>query len=314
MNLIHTGFLVPGNFNIWKPMHLYYLRWEKTEFVFIFPQVCFPASRSSQKRKATEFICPGNYNEGNFFYRQKHWSIRLKISVKSISRKKFRENDFTENSIFCLQEFCEFRAKCGLLWCYDWVSIPMVYTQVVTLATYVFFIFTVIGRQKIDMAPNETSMRSGRIPLDIDLYIPVYTILQFFFYMGLLKVAEQLINPFGDDDEDFELNWLVDRHMKVLSLLGALCKSEPITNSLYLFFYRPRSLAVTFLWILIGSHQWLRTIIGINKIVQFHTLKHLCTLKEKRILALLLSSCKKYILIFFPWLYFIFPSVLKFVF
>ncbi len=29
------------------------------------------------------------------------------------------------------------------------------------------------------------------------------------------QVAEQLINPFGDDDEDFELNWLVDRHMKV---------------------------------------------------------------------------------------------------
>ena len=31
---------------------------------------------------------------------------------------------------FHWQEFCEFRAKCGLLWCYDWVSIPMVYTQV----------------------------------------------------------------------------------------------------------------------------------------------------------------------------------------
>ena len=28
------------------------------------------------------------------------------------------------------QEFCEFRSRCGLLWCYDWVSIPMVYTQV----------------------------------------------------------------------------------------------------------------------------------------------------------------------------------------
>merc|ERR1719175_601007 len=62
-------------------------------------------------------------------------------------------------------------------------------------------------------------MPSGRVPLDIDLYIPIFTVLQFFFYMGLLKVAEQLINPFGDDDEDFELNWLIDRHVKA-SFLG----------------------------------------------------------------------------------------------
>jgi hypothetical protein len=88
------------------------------------------------------------------------------------------------------------------------------------LATYVFFVFTVIGRQKLDtMNPMKLPpdfMRSGRMPMDLDLYIPIFTILQFFFYMGLLKVAEQLINPFGDDDEDFELNWLVDRHMKVI--------------------------------------------------------------------------------------------------
>jgi hypothetical protein len=62
--------------------------------------------------------------------------------------------------------------------------------QVVTLATYVFFIFTLIGRQKIDTLKKGEYMRSGRMPLDIDLYIPVYTILQFFFYMGLLKVRK----------------------------------------------------------------------------------------------------------------------------
>ena len=58
-----------------------------------------------------------------------------------------------------------------------------------TLATYLFFIFTVIGRQKIDIVKPGDNMRSGRMPMEIDVYLPIYTILQFFFYMGLLKVS-----------------------------------------------------------------------------------------------------------------------------
>ncbi|XP_051154261.1 bestrophin-4-like [Leptopilina boulardi] len=130
-----------------------------------------------------------------------------------------------------MEEFNQFRSKCGLLWSYDWVSIPLVYTQVVTLATYSFFAVALVGRQYIDSDLNGTK----KTQMKIDIYLPVFTILQFFFFMGLLKVAEQLINPFGDDDEDFELNWLIDRHTKV-SYLGVdtlMSRCPPLVKDYY---------------------------------------------------------------------------------
>nr|XP_045599925.1 bestrophin-4-like isoform X2 [Procambarus clarkii] len=127
-----------------------------------------------------------------------------------------------------MEEFLEFRAKCGLLWCYDWVSPPLVYTQVVTIATYAFFLAAIVGRQFVEKSPYPYKAK-------LDLYIPFFTILQFFFYMGLLKVAEQLINPFGDDDEDFELNWIIDRHMKVSYLIvdTLLLRTPPLCKDIY---------------------------------------------------------------------------------
>uniref|UniRef100_A0A4W2ELS8 Bestrophin n=1 Tax=Bos indicus x Bos taurus TaxID=30522 RepID=A0A4W2ELS8_BOBOX len=83
---------------------------------------------------------------------------------------------------------------------------------VVTLAVYTFFFACLIGRQFLD--PTK-----GYAGHDLDLYIPVFTLLQFFFYAGWLKVAEQLINPFGEDDDDFETNWCIDRNLQV-SLLA----------------------------------------------------------------------------------------------
>ncbi|XP_069575295.1 bestrophin-3-like isoform X1 [Brachyistius frenatus] len=111
-----------------------------------------------------------------------------------------------------LNEMNVFRTWCATLFGYDWVGIPLVYTQVVTLAVYTFFFACLIGRQFLDPA----QCYPGH---DLDLYVPVFTLLQFFFYSGWLKVAEQLINPFGEDDDDFEANWIIDRNLQV-SLLA----------------------------------------------------------------------------------------------
>ena len=48
-----------------------------------------------------------------------------------------------------------------------------------------------------------------------DFFIPAFTILEFLFYMGWLKVAAHLYNPFGDDDDDFAVMGLMNRHIKV---------------------------------------------------------------------------------------------------
>ncbi|KAJ0012687.1 hypothetical protein NQD34_017021 [Periophthalmus magnuspinnatus] len=111
-----------------------------------------------------------------------------------------------------LNEMNTFRTWCATLFGYDWVGIPLVYTQVVTLAVYTFFFACLIGRQFLD----PTQRYQGH---DLDLYVPVFTLLQFLFFSGWLKVAEQLINPFGEDDEDFEANWIIDRNLQV-SLLA----------------------------------------------------------------------------------------------
>ena len=51
--------------------------------------------------------------------------------------------------------------------------------------------------------------------MQVDLYYPIFMTFRFLFVFGWLRVAETLYNPFGEDDDDFELNELLNRHFKV---------------------------------------------------------------------------------------------------
>lgn len=62
------------------------------------------------------------------------------------------------------------------------ISLGFSLFQVVTLAVYTFFFACLIGRQFLDPTV-------GYAGHDLDLYIPIFTLLQFFFYAGWLKVT-----------------------------------------------------------------------------------------------------------------------------
>ncbi|XP_066489128.1 bestrophin-1-like [Tiliqua scincoides] len=127
------------------------------------------------------------------------------LAVKARNDGRIRDSVLLQG---ILNEMNTLRSQCGRLYGYDWISIPLVYTQVVTVAVYSFFLACLVGRQFLDPAKEYPGH-------EMDLFVPIFTFLQFFFYAGWLKVAEQLINPFGEDDDDFETNWLIDRNLQV---------------------------------------------------------------------------------------------------
>uniref|UniRef100_A0A1I7YDV9 Bestrophin homolog n=1 Tax=Steinernema glaseri TaxID=37863 RepID=A0A1I7YDV9_9BILA len=114
------------------------------------------------------------------------------------------DNDTLMNCL--LQEVRSFRQNLGQLCNYDWVPVPLAYPQVVFLAVRMYFLICLISRQFI-ISPNAPN-RSV-----VDVYVPFMTMLQLIFYMGWMKVAEALLNPLGEDDDDFEGNYLIDKNI-----------------------------------------------------------------------------------------------------
>jgi len=135
-----------------------------------------------------------------------------------------------------LGQISAFRTSLTDVATYGHIPVPLVYTQVVTLAVYIHFAVSLIGeqwllRRKTDPMCTKNCKWTGD---EIDLYYPIFMTIKFLFYMGWLRVADTLYNPFGEDDDDFELNELINRHFRVgMSIVDSTKPAPPLRRDVF---------------------------------------------------------------------------------
>ncbi|KAK4474369.1 hypothetical protein MN116_001531 [Schistosoma mekongi] len=112
--------------------------------------------------------------------------------------------------VLLVQELNNFRQKILNIMMMDTVCIPLVYTQVVTLSVYSYFVASLVSSQFI-VSSSPFVGKAG----SYDLIFPFFTILELFVYVGWLKVAETLVNPMGEDDEDIDVNEIIDFNWRI---------------------------------------------------------------------------------------------------
>ena len=212
-----------------------------------------------------------------------HWKYWMPFSwFSNLVRQAYDEGRIPSDNGFrhLIEELNNYRSGLGTIVGYDWVNIPLVYTQVVTIAVHSYFIMQLLAQQYLEPHSDENIHHNehrsiNSLPLasmvnfndvlpvnetqqifattnstqnstlltdeldnhDINLndsylehlsyhfikqpfstiakYFPIYMMLEFLIFMGWLKVAEQLINPFGQDDDDFELEEIIDRNDEI---------------------------------------------------------------------------------------------------
>lgn len=104
------------------------------------------------------------------------------------------------------------RGALGSLYYYDSLANHLVYTQVCVIAVYLYFALQLFANQY-----TEDSI--------FDLYFPVFSILEFVFYMGWFKIGYSLVNPLSGSPLDIDTSGVISYNLKI-SIEGGVAPDE----------------------------------------------------------------------------------------
>ena len=91
-----------------------------------------------------------------------------------------------------------------------WVNFPLAYTQVVILVSWTLYFLIFVSTLYIEEKNTDVTTKIVTI---------LYRFLEFIFYLGWLHVAKIMLNPFGEDDNDIDVNYIIDRNLSTSFLI-----------------------------------------------------------------------------------------------
>jgi len=146
------------------------------------------------------------------------WWMPLSWSMMMIRNSK--ENKFIpSDQKILIDSIAKFQTGLEKVDAHDHIMMPPLYRQVVKFAVWAYFLLSLIGSQQLDGTK--------------DLYtgIPIFLILKFIFFAGWFEVAEAIENPFGNDEDDFQICELVSRHIWAIGKNISLYEGPPSPDS-----------------------------------------------------------------------------------
>ncbi|GMR48332.1 hypothetical protein PMAYCL1PPCAC_18527 [Pristionchus mayeri] len=176
--------------------------------VLVFRCICVPVRQRFPTLDSLVAAGYVNEDEKGDLADNKFW-LPIKWAMNYVRRARDEGMISSDNALQDIYlEMTTLRVQLLSLWLADWVPVPLNYTQIIFISVRVYFAVMIVGRQYLSH-----DRYASRYP--VDAYVPFLTMIQFVVYVGWMKVAEALLNPFGSDDDDFECNWIIDRNLKV---------------------------------------------------------------------------------------------------
>ncbi|EGT47929.1 hypothetical protein CAEBREN_25458 [Caenorhabditis brenneri] len=165
-----------------------------------FPTLQYIVDAGFMEPEERDYLEAVNCAPGQMYWVPINWANSLALDAHQ--RKLIDQPTAFNNLVLAIKEF---RVAMETLIKFDSIPIPIAYPQVVFLAVRVYFTICLVSRQFL--------LSDLKSKTQMDWPIPIMTILEFIFVIGWMKVAEVLLNPLGEDDDDFEVNWIIDKNV-----------------------------------------------------------------------------------------------------